>query len=138
TEGMIPYTTINATTDGRDEPEFCDFASYSHIESDVWFLYFASCSGLALVDLCDSDYDTKIAVYPGPACDYSTDPIACNDDFCDLQSLVEFPATFGEVYLIRIGGYVGYQGSGNMFITCGEPVARTKTPPPMHKHPRHK
>ncbi|MBU0691092.1 hypothetical protein KKH18_04680, partial [bacterium] len=47
TEGMIPYTTINATTDGRDEPEFCDFASYSHIESDVWFLYFASCSGLA-------------------------------------------------------------------------------------------
>jgi hypothetical protein len=116
-EGVLPFSNLLANTDGPDEPGICDFFGYTQVDSDVWFRYTASASGEATVSLCGSLYDTKMAVYEGPSC--PTVPgtaIACNDDACDLQSEVTFPATAGTEYLIRIGGYIGERGSGTMAI----------------------
>jgi hypothetical protein len=120
TNGTIGFTNIAATTDGPNEPGSCNFFSYTHIDSDVWYRYTATCNGTATVSLCGSGYDTKMAVY-GTTCPASSGlALACNDDSsCGLQSQVSFAATAGSQYLIRIGGYNGAQGNGSMTISCG-------------------
>jgi len=121
--GTTPFSNLNATTDGPDEPAACDFFGYTHIESDVWFRYTAPCSGTVTVSLCGSSYDTKLAIY-GTNCPAGPGAvIVCNDDFCPIQSEVSFAASGGQQYLIRIGGFEGAQGTGNMTIEppCGPP-----------------
>jgi hypothetical protein len=118
TEGTIAFTNVDATTDGPDEPDACTFFDYSDVGSDVWYRYTASCAGTATVSLCGSDYDTKLAVYPGGACPDAASAIACSDDACSLQSEVTFPVVAGQQYLVRIGGYDGAQGVGTMTISC--------------------
>jgi len=118
-DGSTPFSNLGATTDGPDEPGICDFFGYTQIDSDIWFSYTASASGILTVSLCGSSYDTKMAVYDGPACPVTGSAIACNDDFCDLQSEVSLPVVVGNPYLIRIGGYGGAQGSGILTISVG-------------------
>jgi hypothetical protein len=70
-------------------------------------------------ELCDSPFDTKVAIYEGFTCPPDVFTAACNDDGCDdvlaQQSYVERLVTEGRVYKIRIGGYtVPYDGS------CGQ------------------
>lgn len=120
-EGTTPFTTTGATTDGPDEPDDCSFFGYTHIESDIWYCYSATCDGLATIGLCGSSFDTKLAVYRGCACP-AEDPIACSDDNCGLstESRITFTAEQGVDYLIRIGGYEGAQGNGLLTIYCGD------------------
>jgi hypothetical protein len=117
-EGAYPFTNINATTDGPDEPDLCTFNGYSQIDSDVWFRYWPGCTGQATVDLCESDYDTKVAVYEAACPTGPNQAIACDDDSCDPQSIVTFPVEQGTFYYIRVGGYYGAEGTGTMIITC--------------------
>lgn len=112
--GTTPFNNIGATTDGPDEPTLCLFFSNSEIGSDVWFVYEALAPGLVEVSLCNSTYDTKLAVYSGESCPGPDTAIACDDDSCPmpLRSVVTFPVVTGETYLLRVGGYQGEQGSG--------------------------
>ena len=124
TNGDTVFSTIGATTDGPDEPTACLFLSYSDIGSDIWYRYTATCDGNLTVDLCDSNYDTKVAVYDSPTCSVINDcpvaspPLDCNDDFCGLKSYVTIPVVIGHCYTIRIGGYLGVQGTGTMTLSC--------------------
>jgi len=125
-EQTLLFSNINGTTDGPNEPAMCSFFNYAQIGSDIWYCYTAACDGTATVSLCNSDYDTKMAVYQGCGCP-GTQPIACNDDFCGTQqrqSQVSFAADSGNDYMIRIGGFNGATGTGNLTITCttGKPV----------------
>jgi hypothetical protein len=117
-DGTTPFSNCGATTDGPDEPGACDFFGYTQVDSDIWYLYTASCTGDATVSLCGSTYDTKLAVYNGCPSGGGT-ILACNDDYCGLQSRVSFAAVAATPYLIRIGGYLGYTGEGTLAITCG-------------------
>jgi len=120
TDGDTQYSTIGATTDGPDEAA-CRFSSYSGIGSDIWYRYAATCDGNLTVDLCNSNYDTKLAVYDGwQQCPVSSPPLECNDDFatCGLRSYVTVPAVLGHCYTIRIGGYLAVQGTGTMRVSC--------------------
>lgn len=120
-DGAFPFSTVNATTDGPNEPSACNFFSYTQVGNDVWFRYTASCTGAATASVCSSTYDTKLAVYVGNACPTAASAIACNDDFCGnggLRSQVTFAATAGQQYLIRIGGYTGETGSGTLQMAC--------------------
>ncbi len=125
-DGVISFSTEQATTDGPDEPEVCEFFLVTQISSDVWFEYVASCSGETIVSLCESDYDTKLAVYPGCGrCPPDILPIACNEDFCGAdgtRSQVTFPAAAGECFTIRAGGFQGAMGPGRMQIECVPPL----------------
>jgi hypothetical protein len=117
-EDAYPFTNINATTDGPDEPDLCTFNGYSQIDSDVWFRYWPGCTGQATVDLCDSDFNNKVAIYKSTCPTGPNQAIACDDDSCDPQSIVTFPVEAGTFYYIRVGGYYGAEGTGTMIITC--------------------
>lgn len=121
-EGTFPFNSLGATTDGPDEPLVCDFSGDTQVASDVWLCYTSSLtSGIHAVtaSLCNSDYNTKLAVYEGCTCPTEASAVACNDDNCGgmLQSEVEFTATAGQDYLVRIGGFGGDQGIGTLTIT---------------------
>ncbi len=109
----VAFSTVGATTDGPLEPATCNFFGYQQVGSDIWYRYTAACTGSVQVSLCDSTYDTKLAVYT--SCGGLA--IACNDDFCGLRSQIEFPATVGTSYLFRIGGFNNSQGSGTISVT---------------------
>ncbi len=119
-DGETPFSNSGATTDGPDEPGVCSAFGYTHVESDIWYCYTASCTGDTTVSLCGSGYDTKVAVYEGCECPIGPSAIVCNDDSCDgtTQSEVNFGTIAGQRYLIRIGGYNGAQGNGTLNISC--------------------
>jgi hypothetical protein len=120
--GSFSFTNISATTDGPPVPGSCGFPD-DQIEVDVWYRFFALCTGTATADVCNSNFDTRIAVY-GPDCpDGPGELIVCDDDGCGMQSVVSFPVEEGNFYLVRIGGFAGDQGSGLLTLICEEEVA---------------
>jgi len=123
-DGDTAFSTIGATTDGPAEAAECLFFSYSDIGSDIWYRYKATCTGDLTVDLCDSDYDSKVAVYDGVQHCPDAPPLDCNDDSCGIFSFATAPVVFDQFYTIRIGGYLGVQGTGTMRLSCNI------TPPP--------
>jgi len=119
-DGETDFSNVGATTNGPDEGGVCRFFEYSHIESDIWYCYEATCAGELIMSLCGSDYDTKMAVYAGCDCP-SAAPIACSDDDCGFgfESRITLQAQAGQSYLVRIGGFEGEQGGGIINILCG-------------------
>jgi hypothetical protein len=114
----LAFDTRCATFDG---PGLC------LTSPNIWYLYTASCTGVATVSLCGSNYDTVLAVYDYAGC-YPTqqDLIGCNDDFCGNASQLSFDVIAGNQYLIEVGGYsfngVQRTGTGELTITCqGQP-----------------
>ena len=77
-DGTRAYSNRGATTDGPDEPAVCMFFNESHVRSDIWYCYTASCTGTAFVSLCGGEYDSKLAVYAGCGCPTAA-PLACSD-----------------------------------------------------------
>ncbi|MCA9243711.1 MAG: hypothetical protein KDA32_07160, partial [Phycisphaerales bacterium] len=118
-EGQTPFTNVGATTDGPDEPNACFFASYSQIDADVWFAYSPGANGMITVDVCNRNYDTKMAIYADcPTASGQT--IACVDDACGSNGLgakTTFHGLATDTYLIRVGGYLGHMGSGIIEIS---------------------
>ena len=124
--GSIFFSTVDAETDGEPSPS-CLFFGQEQVYRDIWFRWSPDESGLVRIGLCDSDFDTKIAIYSGYPKGGCPDPsavIACNDDSCGLRSVVTFFAEAGVVYAIRLGSYGtpasgGSTGSGTMVIFSG-------------------
>jgi hypothetical protein len=117
-DGVVPFTTVGATTDGPSLPPACEEGYGLSFVNDVWFLWPAGCAGVATVSLCEADYDTRLAVYEADECPGAL--AACNDDACGangLRSEVSFFTPPGAQYLIRVGGYAG-TGTGLMTVTC--------------------
>jgi len=106
-DGETAFDTTGATTDG---PSDCT------ANQDIWYVYTASRTGHVVVSLCGSGYDTKLAVYEGSTCPPTT-LLACNDDYCDVQSQVEIAVVEGSDYLIRVGGYSDEAGAGVINIS---------------------
>lgn len=110
----LAFSTDMATFDGLGT---CQTAP------NVWYCYTATQAGDAVVTLCGSDYDTKMAVYVGCSCDPLGTEVDCNDDSdCGkaLQSTVVIPGVSpGETYLVEVGGYSSNTGDGilNIYVT---------------------
>lgn len=68
----------------------------------VWWRWTAPADGAYTVETCDSGFDTLLAVYTGTDLG-SLSPVESDDDGCDLQSSVTFPAASGQVYWIAVG-----------------------------------
>ncbi len=120
-DGETGFNNNDAGTDGPAD-QACNFTlDDDQVGSDIWFCYQATCDGEAVVSLCGSRYDTKLAVYTGCDCP-PADLIKCSDDDCggSLDSRITFEAQLGQSYLIRIGGYLGDQGEGTLNIRCGD------------------
>ena len=117
--GSYAYSTLAATTDSPSAlPEECDEGNGERIRWDVWIRYRASCDGIALASICDSDFDNRMAVYAG-GCDGEV--IACSDDACGengTRAEAMFPVVAGEEYLIRIGCPPSHRGEGVLVLQC--------------------
>lgn len=122
--GNVSYSTLGGSTDGPNEPVACNVNGSTQIDSDIWFHHTATCTGDLNVDLCNSFFDTRLAIYDGCIeCPSDEGPLACSDDvdFCGTfgqQSKLAIPSVLGHCYTIRVGGYRGDQGRGTMFISC--------------------
>lgn len=113
----LQFNNIEATVDGTPSP-VCDFGGSTDIEGDVWYSFTSPVTGTMQVNLCASNFDTKVAVYEAGVCPPVSDPIACDDDGCGIQSLVEFEAQQGQEYLIRAGTRPGASGGvGRIAVT---------------------
>jgi len=94
----------------------------SNDTADVWFTYTPASSGWVTISLCDSEFDTTLAVFD--AC--GGNELDCNDDFdCDndgsneLQSELALWMNAGTTYWIRVAGYNGATGNYRITVTGG-------------------
>ena len=112
----LPFSTEQATPDG---PGGC------LTSPNIWYCYTATCTGTAVISLCGSSYDTKLAVYDGTNPFY--DPLmGCNDDSeaCgefSAQSQLEVPVIKGNIYLVGVGGWGDHTGVGILNTNCYTP-----------------
>ena len=117
TAAVYPFTTVGATA--AASPGVCDGAVDTG--PDVWFRYVAPLHGTVVFNTCGCTFDSILRVFASCAAAPLGANIACNDDFCtgggvglNRASQVSFRVIAGEDYLIRISGYNGATGSGNL------------------------
>jgi hypothetical protein len=90
-------------------------------DPDVWFSFFANCTGNMIVDTCGAGMDTWISVWDN--CPGLGFEVACNDDnqaTCGTfgPSYLSIPITAGTTYYINVGGWNGQQGNFTLNISC--------------------
>ena len=123
--GPFAFDTSLMTTGAEGQAEaICLFFAQTGIASDAWWAWTSGFTGTAIVSLCGSTGDTKVAIYAGSGCPAGA-AVACNDDFCGLQSQLTFPATNGSVYTVQVGKYPTTASIpvGNFNITLQPPPA---------------
>ncbi len=121
--GSTVFSNIGADTDGPAEPLVCTKPGSVLIGSDIWYHYTATCTGDLTIDLCDVGYDANAAIYAGCNGCPTVPPLACNDDTDQCGpfgqgSLLKIPATQGECFTVRVGGFLADQGTGIIRATC--------------------
>lgn len=110
------FNTLNASKDGAPLT-LCG----GDIYNDIWYRYFPTCSGQVTVDVCDANFDARIAIYK-ISC-FSAE-VACDDNSCTAgEAEFTFNADAGFLYWIRVGATVdGVMGTGTLNIECATPV----------------
>lgn len=98
--------TVGATNDGEAS------CGTSNASKDVWFRYEPRFSGLAVIDTCDSEYDTAIGVYASCPGTLLTE-LECDDDGgpCGLRSRIEWSVVANADYYIRVSGFNNASGA---------------------------
>lgn len=124
-EGWHYVSTIGAA-DGNPAEGACSDGGDAAFHADVFLRYAPSASGVASVSTCgQATFDTRLAIYlaldvRATVCELDA-LVACNDDApsCSIgTSSVEFPATAGASYWIRLGGADDHEGApGSQGIT---------------------
>jgi len=118
-----PFSTATATASALPvTDELCagTFLNWLATQQDVWFKFTASEAGLLEVNTCLSgSYDTSVVIYSGSCA--SLTPIACNGDGTGLAGcqtyysrIVDVAVNAGQTVFIRIGGYDGAVGTGQV------------------------
>ena len=108
-------TTVTATTDGPATS--CTGAS---VAPDRWYVITGNGQTITASLCTGTAYDSKLDIYTGTCAGLTS--VACNDDFCSLQSQVSWPSTSGVQYLIRVHGFVGATGAYTLTTTCAPTV----------------
>ncbi len=78
---------------------------------DLFYVYNPATTSNVIISLCGSGYDTALYVLENGV------EIACNDDFCGLQSELAVTFTAGRTYHIGVSGFSTSCGSYVMNIT---------------------
>jgi subtilisin-like proprotein convertase family protein len=105
--GTYAFDQATATTDGTST---CGF----NTQNDVWFAYTAAATGQARIETCgQAAFDTVLNAFD--TCGGTQ--LACNDDACALQSRITLAVTAGTTYIVRVAGYNGARGAGNIVVT---------------------
>lgn len=117
--GQTPYVTKNATTDGPTDYRF-NFDADQQARNDIWFRFTSPVNfGLPVtVSLCNSDFDTRLAIYHLGCPSGPDSALAVADDSpgCATRSELTFTAQAFATYLIRVGSYGNITGSGTLSL----------------------
>jgi hypothetical protein len=106
-DGTFVYSHC-LTTGSTGIDEGCGFDAST---IDVWFRYAPPATTTVTVSLCGSPGDTRLAVYGANCPSNPNGAIACNDNACGTAASLQFAATVGRQYLIRIGRLTSSAGS---------------------------
>jgi hypothetical protein len=115
----LPFADTGATCDNIDDYDSpCPY--FGSTSPDVVYSYTPPADQAISIDLCGSQYDTKVFVF-----DQNLEIVACNDDYytgppCGVYvSFIEvLPVIGGQTYYIVIDGYGG--DCGNYELMIGE------------------
>ncbi len=122
--GLNPFQTTSATTSTTGMPTAC-----AQIQKDVWFNYVPPCeNGHFYITTCGhANWDTVLVAYNHmPTCVYQPPTFPptgsqeswCDDDSCGsgsgLQSELSFDVVGCDNLLVRVGGYQGASGTGDL------------------------
>lgn len=91
------YQTISGTTVGTSNGDY----SYRFCAGEGASYRFSFCEGGGY-----ASFDTGLSVQPNGCGSY----LACNDDYCGLQSQVDFVAPYSDYFVIVVDGYSSYTG----------------------------
>lgn len=125
---ICPGTTFGSTFGAL--PDGSSTCAQSNPAPDVWYRYKPLVSGDAFVSLCGAgtDYDSAISIHTGcPGHVY--DELNCDDDGCGTvfgPSEASFSVNAGEVYYLRVTGYLG--SVGNFELNLSGPTCQTELP----------
>ncbi len=85
----------------------------------IWYKYIGT-GEMVSADVCGASFDTKIYIYTG-----TCGSLTCmdgNDDYCNLQSRVDWFAEAGEEYYILVHGFSSSTGIFYLNIDCTSPT----------------
>ena len=85
----------------------------------VWYTLVGNGETLT-AETCGSLYDTRLSIFEGDC-----DALLCvtsNDDFCGLQSTVEWDGVEGVTYLVLVHGWNIFSGIYNLTVTSGDAI----------------
>src|SRR5262245_36211226 len=115
--GNTAGSNFGAGSGGSDSVGSCGATG-----SDVWYSYVAPCNGNVTASFCvgggSATYDTTLTAWDGSCGCGNLAEIACNDDYCGLQSQITFTAAAGQLYFIEVGGFLGSQGTFVLNMSC--------------------
>ncbi len=120
--GQFPFTTANLIGTNTTIPGTCALGGVD-TGNDVWFRFVPPANGQVTMTTCGCSFDSVLRVFNSCPTDTSVPTqIACNDDFCasatgNTASQVSFRGTCGVAVLVRISGYNGATGGGNLGIS---------------------
>jgi len=111
----LPYEDTGATCDNVDD---IAPSCASSTAPDVVYAYTPASDEAISIDLCNSGFDTVLEIQDGVGT-----PVACNDDYCGLQSGIEsFQLNAGHTYYFIVDGYGtscgSYQLTVQSFCCC--------------------
>jgi C1A family cysteine protease len=102
-------STVGANTDGSSS---CEVGT----SPDVWFYYQPNGSGFLTVALCGSSFDTVLSLHSG--CPGTVaNQLACNDNYCGLQSRLQHFVMHHGHYWIRVAGQNGAAGDFQLLLS---------------------
>jgi len=128
-DGANAFDT-SSNSAGASVPTCADDAAafgWAEPTPDVWYMWTATESDDYNINTCDAgSFDTSVVVYSG--CGGEGDAIACNGDGAGLTGCqtyytdLNFAATAGNTYYIRIGGFAATDsGAGTLNINIVPP-----------------
>ncbi|MFN8176843.1 MAG: hypothetical protein U0167_02895 [bacterium] len=113
--GALPFADSGTTAGYVDNyAPTCGFANGA---PDVVYSLSPTVAESVTVSLCGSAYDTELYVYE----DAQGHVLACDDDFCGLQSQVVITALPGHTYYIIVDGYYNYSGTYTLHVALPPP-----------------
>lgn len=124
----IPYTDTGTTVGYTHDYTATCFSNAT--APDVVYRLVAQ-DGVLFISLCGSTYDTGLIIY-----DAAMRQIACNDDACDLQSLLECCVVdVGATYYIVVTGYSSASGDYTLTVSLPPPGCYLECPatPDVHE-----
>lgn len=124
--GVVNGNTKFATNVG-DGPSCYTASGETWTAPGVWYKVKGNGQNINL-SLCGSAYDTKIFVYTGTPSNLTC--LTYNDDFCSLQSQVNFTSTNDSIYHILVTGYSSSKGAFTLSVTI------TASPPIINTQPQ--